>query len=46
MFCYLPIDPIDKGIIINEQALSISSKYYKDFTSILSLSKFKEYIKN
>ena len=46
MFCYLPIDPIDKGIIINEQALLISSKYYKKFTNILCLSKFKEFIES
>jgi len=44
MIKYLPIDPIDEGIIINEQALSISSKYSKHFTDLISLESFKKEI--
>lgn len=42
---YIKIDPIDHNLLINEQALHLTSKLSKKFRNIISLDKFKkEYI--
>ena len=39
---YLNFDPVDSELIINEQALHLTSRYNNKFMSIISTSKFKE----
>ena len=42
---YLPINPIDNGIIINETAYNLSSRLSKKISYILDVKDFKEGIK-
>jgi hypothetical protein len=41
LLVYLPIDPIDSGLIINEQAIYLSTRY-TEFKKIFTTQEFKD----
>jgi hypothetical protein len=43
---YLPINPIDHGIVINENAYNLSSRLSSVVSNILDVKDFKEGIKS
>ena len=41
MLFKLPIDPLDNGLIINENAFYLSASHSEDFRTIMDLEEFK-----
>lgn len=41
---YLPIEPLDYNLIINETSIYLSSRYTTDFRNIMDLEEFKNEI--
>ena len=44
MKLYLPIDPLDHDLIINETSIYLSSRYTANFRDIMSLKEFEKEI--